>query len=179
MPCAVRTSAAQSLFIRIRSASDAFGFASFSRSQSVWLSWQESYDTHRHGSPAHGPRQSSPAGYATCGCAVDATSPALIDSSRPGAPETKPLSWCLNTEPFSASRKPSLNAATPRSRRTFVFIARFACGSGESPPVQPSPYRMIDGSTRSSAARIARIVCRSCRPIRSKRNPSTWHSRAQ
>ncbi len=98
--------------------------------------------------------------------------PNLMLSSIPSLPLIKPLSCASNTLPLIPSLMSSLNAPTPSIFAMFAFRACCEEGIAQSPPVQPSPYTMIEGSISSSAARTAFIVSISCTAIKSKRKPS-------
>ena len=121
----------------------------------------------------------TPSPVGTCGCGVAATMPNLMRSSIPSFPLINPLSCASNTLPLTASLMSSLNAPTLSICAILAFRACCEEGIAQSPPVQPSPYTMIEGSILSSAARTAFIVPISCTAIRSKRKPSMWYSVAQ
>ena len=103
-------------------------------------------------------------------------------NARP-SPLTKPACSAYSTCPLIESRVASQNQPMRRpSRPTPPLFDRIVPGStAESAADHGSPYSRIPRpfGSASTEARTAFIVSTSIRPIRSKRNPSMWYSRAQ
>src|SRR5450759_1258119 len=84
----------------------------------------------------------------------------------------QPLFQILKTLPLIPSRTSSLNTAMRSSFHAFFLMALIESGKGDSPAVQPSPYKTISGFTLCNAFEIMFMVLRSGTPIRSNRNPA-------